>query len=64
MSAKVLTDGLKRSGAELSRTRIHTAFRTLQLRYAGMDIDFIAGGHTGSRFVELVQIARNGRYVR
>jgi ABC-type branched-subunit amino acid transport system substrate-binding protein len=64
MSAKVLADGLKRSGAELNRTRIHAAFRTLQLRYAGMDIDFIAGGHTGSRFVELVQIARNGRYVR
>ncbi len=63
VSAKVLADAIKRSGSELNRTRIHTAFRTLQLRYAGMDIDFIAGGHTGSRFVELVQIARHGRYV-
>lgn len=63
VSAKVLADALKRSGAELSRARMHAAFRTLQSRYAGMDIDFIAGGHTGSRFVELVQIARHGRYV-
>jgi hypothetical protein len=29
-----------------------------------MDLDFTRGGHTGSRFIELVQVTREGRFVR
>ncbi len=34
------------------------------MRLAGMEIDFPKGQHTGSRFVELVQVTRDGRFVR
>ena len=29
-----------------------------------MNIDFGAGGPTGSRFVDLVQVTREGRFIR
>ena len=36
----------------------------LRLRIAGVDIDFSSGQHTGSRFVELVHVRKDGTFVR
>lgn len=64
LNALVLLEALKRVGREPTRAKLHAAMRTLKLRLAGMDIDFTGGGPTGSRFVELVQVAEGGRFVR
>jgi branched-chain amino acid transport system substrate-binding protein len=64
LNARVLLEALTRCGRDLTRARLHTTMRTLKLRLAGMDLDFTAGGHTGSRFVELVQVSVGGRFVR
>ena len=63
MSLRVLVEALRRCGPEITRSRLNAAFKTLQMRLGTLDIDFVAGGQNGARFVELVQIARNGRYV-
>jgi branched-chain amino acid transport system substrate-binding protein len=34
------------------------------MRVAGMELNVTGGQHTGSRFVELVQVTREGRFVR
>ena len=61
---RVVVEALKRVGRDLTRARLHAALRGLKLRIAGMDIDFSDNQHTGSRFVELVQVKQDGRYVR
>lgn len=64
INALVMLDALKRAGGQPSRQRLHAALRATRLRAAGMDVDYSGGAHTGSRFVELVQVTRQGRFVR
>ncbi len=64
LSALVMSDALRRAGRSATRAQLHGALRATRLRLAGMGIDFTHGGHTGSRFVELVQVTRDGRFVR
>ena len=64
LNGLVLLEGLRRVGRDLTRARLHAAMRTFRLRLAGMEVDFTGGGPTGSRFVELVQVAEGGRFVR
>jgi ABC-type branched-subunit amino acid transport system substrate-binding protein len=63
VAALVTLDALRRT-KDLSRPKLHAALRSTRLRVANMDIDFNSGHHTGSRFVELVQVTRDGRFVR
>jgi ABC-type branched-subunit amino acid transport system substrate-binding protein len=64
VNARVLVEALQRCGGEFSRQRLHAVLRKMQWRYAGLDLDFGAGQGTGSTFVDLVQIAPGGRYIR
>lgn len=64
LAGRVTVEALQRAGRDLSRERLHAVLRSLRMRVAGMDIDFTGNHHTGSRFVELVQVKQNGRYVR
>lgn len=64
VNALVLLEALKRTGRDLTRPKLHATMRAMKLRLGGMDIDFTGGGPTGSRFVELVQVAQGGRFVR
>lgn len=63
LAGQVLLEALRRAGRDLTRERLHAAMRGLRLRLAGMSLDFSAGT-TGSRFVELVQVSHDGRFVR
>lgn len=63
LAGLVLLEALRRVGRDLTRDRLHTALRGLRTRLAGMSVDFTAGA-TGSRFVELVQVSHDGRFVR
>ena len=60
----MLIEALKRTGRDLTRPKLHATLKALKLRLAGIDIDFTGGQPTGSRFVELVQVTRDGKYVR
>jgi branched-chain amino acid transport system substrate-binding protein len=64
VNAMVMLDALKRSGDGLSRAALHAALRATKMRISNMYIDFSTGEHTGSRFVELVQVTREGRFLR
>ncbi len=64
VNALVMLDALKRLGRELNRQKLHAMLAATKLRIAGMDVNFTGGSHTGSRFVELVQVTREGRFVR
>lgn len=65
VNALVMIEALRRAGRELTRPRLHAALKTLKLRVAGMDVDFTGnGGNTGSRFIELVRVTPEGRFLR
>jgi ABC-type branched-subunit amino acid transport system substrate-binding protein len=64
LNAQLQLEVLRRAGPNPSNAALHAAARGLKQRVAGMDVDFSHGGHTGSRLVELVQVTREGRFVR
>lgn len=64
LNALVLLEALKRSGRDLTRSRLLSTLRSMKMRAAGIDLDFSLNGVTGSRFVELVQVTQDGRFVR
>ncbi|MBS0344344.1 MAG: ABC transporter substrate-binding protein [Proteobacteria bacterium] len=64
LAGRVTVEALQRTGRDLTRERLHATLRNMKMRVAGMDIDFTNSRHTGSRFVELVQVRQDGRYVR
>jgi len=64
LNAQVMIEGLKRAGRELSRARLLSVMRALKMRVAGVDLDFTTGGIAASRFVELVQVRFDGKFVR
>lgn len=63
LGGQVMVEALRRCGRDLTRAKLHAALRNLRIRLGGMDIDF-TGGYNGSRFVELVQVGYDGRFVR
>ena len=65
VSAKVLVEGLRRAGRNLTRESFIRGLESIhQLDLGGLLIGYGANDHTGSEFVELTMIGRNGRFVR
>ena len=64
LNGLVMIEAIKRTGRDLTRARLHATLRALRLRLAGMDIDFSTGNTTGSRFIEMVRVTPEGRFVR
>ncbi|MFO1217579.1 MAG: ABC transporter substrate-binding protein [Burkholderiaceae bacterium] len=64
INAQVMIEALKRAGRDPSRARLLQVMRALKMRIAGMELDFTGGAIAGSRFVELVQVRFDGKFVR
>jgi len=63
LNATILVGALRRS-PDLSPSHLHAAIRGTRTRLSGMNVDFGDGELSGSKFVELVQVAEGGRFVR
>jgi branched-chain amino acid transport system substrate-binding protein len=64
IAGRVTVEALRQAGRDLSRERAHAVLRKLKMRVGGMDLDFSGGRSTGSQFVELVRVRKDGKYVR
>jgi branched-chain amino acid transport system substrate-binding protein len=65
ISAKVVVEGLKRTGRNLTRERFIDALESMgKLDFDGYTIHFDKSNHLGSRYVDLTVISRNGRFLR
>lgn len=65
VSAKVLVAGLSRAGRNLTREGFVTALESIRNEdFGGLIINYGPNDHTGSEFVELTMIGREGRFVR
>lgn len=64
IAAKVLVEGLRRAGRDLTREKLIKALESINPSNfdIGFDVNFSAGNHNGSRFVDLTAIARDGTF--
>ena len=65
VNAKVLVEGLRRAGRNLTREGFIRALESMQhIDLGGLLITYGEDDHTGSEFVELTIIGKDGRFVR
>jgi ABC-type branched-subunit amino acid transport system substrate-binding protein len=65
LSAKVLVEGLRRAGRNLTREGFIRALESMQrVDMGGVSLSYSDKDHTGSNYVELTLVGRDGRYVR
>jgi ABC-type branched-subunit amino acid transport system substrate-binding protein len=65
ISAKVLVEGLRRAGNDLTREKFITAMESMRdVDVGGYLITFTPTSHSGSRFVELTVIGKDERFLR
>ncbi len=63
--AKVMVEGLKRSGKDLTREKLIAALESMN----GVDVgefmvSFSPTNHSGSKYVDLTMIGRAGKFIR
>lgn len=65
VNAKVVVEGLRRAGRNLTREGFIKALESMQrVDLGGILITYASDDHTGSDFVELTIIGRDGRFIR
>ncbi len=65
MNAKVLVEGLRRAGRNLTRDGFIRALESMKrVDFGGLMVTYGPDDHTGSEFVELTMIGKDGRFVR
>jgi branched-chain amino acid transport system substrate-binding protein len=65
VNAKVLVEGLQRAGRNLTREGFIRALESMQrIDMGGILITYGENDHSGSEFVELTMIGKNGRFIR
>lgn len=65
INARVLVEGLKRAGKDLTRTRFVSALENMkQLNLGGFEVGFGKESRQGSRFVELTYIGSNEKFTK
>ena len=65
IAAKVLVEGLRRAGSDLTREKFISAMETIRdFDFGGYWITFTPTNHNGSKFVELTVIGKDERFLR
>ena len=64
LSARVLVEALKRAGARPTRETLVAAFEGMNMNLGGFNVAYGPKSRTGSEFVELTMISKNGKFIR
>lgn len=65
LSAKVMVEGLRRTGRDLTREKlIDTLEKMKDVDFGGFFVSYSPTNHAGSKFVDLTIIARGGKFMR
>jgi hypothetical protein len=62
--AKVLVEGLRRTGRDLTREKFVDTMEKLDVDLGGFHVAYSPKIHTGSKFVDLTIIGRGGKFLR
>ena len=63
LTAKALAMALKETGKQLTRANLVKTLENARYDLGGMTVQFAPGDHTGSRFVDLSIVSRDGRFL-
>ena len=64
LSARIMVEALKRAGKNPTREGLVTAFESLKLNLGGFQLAYGPTTRTGSDFVDLTMISKNGKFIR
>ena len=65
IAARVLVEGLRRAGPQLTREKFVNALESLRhYDMGGVEVDYGPGNRTGSRYVELTIVTVDGKFLR
>jgi ABC-type branched-subunit amino acid transport system substrate-binding protein len=65
INAKVLVEALRRSNRKLTRESLAAALESMRgYDVGGLTVRYATGSHRGSRFVDVIVVASDGRFVR
>jgi len=65
IAAKVLVEGLRRAGNDLTREKFINAMETMRdIDFGGFYVTFTPANHNGSKFVELTVIGKDEKFLR
>ena len=64
LSARIMTEALKRAGHNPTRESLVGAFESMRLDFGGFKVGFTPSSRTGSEFVDLTMISRDGKFIR
>ena len=64
IAAKVLVEGLRRTGPALTREKFVSTMEDFSYDTGGFAVSYSLGDHSGSRFVELTVITKDGKFLR
>ena len=65
LAARILVDGLRRAGPDLTREKLIAALETMHdVSFGGFRVDYSRTNHAASRFVELTVIGKDGTILR
>jgi ABC-type branched-subunit amino acid transport system substrate-binding protein len=62
--AKVMVEGLRRTGRDLTREKFVETMEKLDVDLGGFHVTYSPKSHTGSKFVDLTIIGREGKFLR
>jgi ABC-type branched-subunit amino acid transport system substrate-binding protein len=62
--AKVMVEGLRRTGRDLTREKFIDTMEKLDVDLGGFHVAYSPKSHTGSKFVDLTIIGRGGKFLR
>ncbi len=62
--AKVMVEGLRRTGRDLTREKFIQTMEKLDVDLGGFYVTYSPKSHTGSKFVDLTIIGREGKFLR
>ena len=64
LTAKVMVEGLKRTGRDLTREKFIETMEKMDVDLGGVHVNYSQKNHAGSKFVDLTIIGRDGKFLR
>jgi branched-chain amino acid transport system substrate-binding protein len=64
LTAKVMIEGLKRTGKDLTREKFVDTMEKMEADLGGFHVSYSPKNHAGSRFVDLTIIGQEGKFLR
>lgn len=64
LSARIMTEALRRAGKNPTRESLVEAFESLKLDVGGFRVAYSPTNRTGSEFVDLTMISKGGKFIR